>query len=109
MSKELKIGYFIPVFVMVSSAVLISTIADKSLMVIALVLLVPLAFLIEGFLCGLKNKGFLVPFVLSTLCALAGVVVALNNSANIYAVLYALIFCFSYGCGWLVTKVLTIR
>ncbi|MGL6008521.1 MAG: hypothetical protein ACRC1D_03615 [Culicoidibacterales bacterium] len=109
MSKELKLGYFIPIFVMVSLSVLVSILADKSLMVIALVLLIPLAFLIEGWLCGLKDKGFLVPLVLSTMCALVGVVVALNNSANIYAVLYAIIFCLGYVLGLGVAKIRAIR
>ena len=63
--KKYKLGNFIPIITMFIVFILGSVFNLKGLFIIGLVGIVPLSFFIEGMLCSIKSKNFIIPLVIS--------------------------------------------
>lgn len=97
--KKYKLGNFIPIITMFIVFVLGNIFNWKGLFIIGLVGIVPLSFFIEGMLCSIKSKGFMVPLTLSLFVFLVVIYIMLNDSANIYLIYYGIAYILGYVLG----------
>ena len=102
--KKYKFGNFIPTMTMFIVFTLGSVFDLKDLCIIGLVGIVPLSFFIEGMLCSIKYKGFIIPLVTSLSVFLVVILVMLNNSANIYLIYYTVAYTLGYILGMIILK-----
>lgn len=102
--KKYKLGSFIPIITMFIVFILADIFNWKDLFIIGLLAIVPLSFFIEGMLCSIKNKGFIIPLVMSLSAFLVVILVMLNDSANIYLGYYAV----AYILGYVLEKMISI-
>ena len=102
--KKYKLGNFIPIITMFIVFILGSVFDLKGLFIIGLVGIVPLSFFIEGMLCSIKCKGFIIPLVISLSVFLVVILVMLNDSANIYLIYYGVVYTLGYIFGVLISK-----
>lgn len=102
--KKYKLGYFIPTITMFIVFILGDVFNWKDLFIIGLVGIVPLSFLVEGMICAIKSKGFIMPLIIS-LCVFWGVILLmLNDSANIYLKYYAIAYILGYILGIIIRR-----
>ena len=102
--KKYKLGNFIPIITMFIVFILGSVFNLKGLCIIGLVGIVPLSFFIEGMLCSIKSKNFIIPLVISLSVFLVVILVMLNDSANIYLIYYGVVYTLGYIFGVLISK-----
>ena len=102
--KKYKLGNFIPIITMFIVFILGSVFNLKGLFIIWLVGIVPLSFFIEGMLCSIKSKNFIIPLVISLSVFLVVILVMLNDSANIYLIYYGVVYTLGYIFGVLISK-----
>ena len=102
--KKYKLGNFIPIITMFIVFILGSVFKLKGLFIIGLVGIVPLSFFIEGMLCSIKSKNFIIPLVISLSVFLVVILVMLNDSANIYLIYYGVVYTLGYIFGVLISK-----
>ena len=102
--KKYKLGNFIPIITMFIVIILGSVFDLKGLFIIGLVGIVPLSFFIEGMLCSIKSKGFIIALVISLSVFLVVILVMLNDSANIYLIYYGVVYTLGYIFGVLISK-----
>lgn len=102
--KKYKLGNFITTITMFIVFTLGSVLNLKELFIIGLVWIVPLSFFIEGMLCSIKYKGFIISLVISLSVFLVVILVMLNASANIYLIYYGLVYTLGYIFGVLISK-----
>ncbi len=102
--KKYKLGNFIPIITMFVVFVLGDIFNWKGLFIIGLVGIVPLSFFIEGMLCSIKSKGFIMPLIISLSAFLVIILVMLNDSANVYLKYYAIAYILGYIMGMIILK-----
>lgn len=102
--EKIKLGCLIPIITMFIVFVLGDIFNWKNLFVIGLVMIVPLSFFIEGILCSIKSKGFIIPLIISLSGFLVVIYVMLNDSAYIYLIYYGLAYILGYIFGMVISK-----
>lgn len=102
--KKYKLGNFIPIITMFIVFILGDVFNWKYLFIIGLVGIVPLSFFIEGVLCYIKSKGFIMPLIISLSSFWVIILVMLNDSANIYLKYYAIAYILGYILGIIIMK-----
>lgn len=102
--KKIKLGSLIPIITMFIVFVLGGILNYKDLLIVGLVLIIPISFLVEGILCATKNKGFIIPLILSLSGFLIVIYTLLNNSANIYLIYYGVAYILGYIFGMIILK-----
>ncbi|MEF9992248.1 MAG: hypothetical protein RRZ84_07965 [Romboutsia sp.] len=102
--KKFELGNLIPIITMFIVFVLGDIFNWKGLFIIGLVMIVPVSFFIEGTLCAIKSKGFIIPLIISLSVFLVVIYVMLNDSANIYLIYYGVAYILGYIFGMVISK-----
>ncbi|MGL5693377.1 MAG: hypothetical protein ACRCXA_04815 [Peptostreptococcaceae bacterium] len=102
--KKIRLGNLIPIITMFIVFVLGDIFNWKDLFVIGLLLIIPVSFFIEGMLCYIKDKGFIIPLVISLSAFLVVIYTMLNDSANIYLKYYGVAYILGYIFGMAISR-----
>lgn len=95
-----KIGNLIPSITMIIISFISFNFKYQYLIITGLLIAFPIAFFIEGVICGIKKKDLLIPLIISILIFIVIIFTLLNQTATAYIWIYSAIYIIGYATGY---------